>query len=138
MSNNIFSQQGVIRLMDYVSAGVGFNWQIGLFVNNATPTWNWTMASIVEASFTGYTRVITNWGTAGAFGQGGFFSIGGRSFVCTGAGPVQNVYGYFVQDVSTGDLIWAERFDSAPFPVQNVGDTVAFIPQWNGVSQFLM
>jgi hypothetical protein len=44
------------------------------------------------------------------------------SFIFTGA--VGNVYGYYVVQATSGILMWAERFPTAPYNITNAGDEI--------------
>ena len=41
----------------------------------------------------------------------------------TFTGPKGNIYGYYVSD-SAGTVLWAEKFPSGPYNVQNNGDVI--------------
>lgn len=43
--------------------------------------------------------------------------------------PIGEVYGYFVTQLPTGELVWAERFENGPYRIQTVGDKIKVTPR---------
>lgn len=39
-------------------------------------------------------------------------------------GPVGNVYGYYVIQENSGNIVWSDRFDSGPHDIKNNGDQI--------------
>jgi hypothetical protein len=102
-----------------------------LFVNNHTPAEGDALnaSDYTEMSTLGYASVSLTPGswvisgtvpTVAAYPQ--------VTFTFT-AGSLVNVYGYYVTQTTSGDLMWAERFSGAPFPIQNTGDAIQITPQ---------
>ena len=88
---------------------------VNLFKNDYTPVAGTTTGDFVLADFTGYTSKDierTDW-TAPAI-------IGGKASVTAPSAPMhwdnsgssQTVYGYWVEDPDSGDVLWAKRFDT--------------------------
>lgn len=107
------------------------NQKLKLFTNNVTPDDTFVLASLTEFTATmGYTDKTltkTSWvSTAGATGQPSTSVYAAQTWTFTAGGPI-TVYGYFVTDVSSGLLIWVEKFAVAQ-TVQNNGDTVIITP----------
>ena len=50
-------------------------------------------------------------------------------------GPPETEYGYFVLCLATGNLLWAQEFDT-PVLITNPGDQVLFVPQFSFLSQY--
>jgi hypothetical protein len=101
-----------------------------LFKSNTTPADTDTAASYTEADFTGYTNKTmtgTSWTvtsgdpTTGAYAQ--------QTFASTAGSQSQSVYGYYVTQVTSGVLIWAERFTDGPYTIVNNGDEIRITPQ---------
>lgn len=107
------------------------NQQLKLFVNNVVPDDTFVNASLTEMSTLSYaakTLTKTSWvNTAGAtaFPSTGVYAS--QTFTFT-AGTAVTVYGYWVIDVTTGLMLWAEPF-AAPKIVQNAGDQIIITPQ---------
>ena len=40
-----------------------------------------------------------------------------------------NVYGYYISDYGTSNLLWCERFAGAPFTMPTSGGTIAILPK---------
>ena len=101
-----------------------------LFKNNITPAETDTAATYTIADFTGYSSITltgASWTVSGtaptqiAFAQ--------QTFTSSANQTLQNIYGYFYLRASAADIMGAERFTSAPFPIENNGDEVRITPQ---------
>jgi len=136
MSQNIITQAGAKRILSLANASILNTWAVGLWQNNYLPNYLTTFASLVESTFPGYARTFQSWGV-GTFGQGGILTQGGRNYMCTASTPLQYIYGYFILDTVSSDLILVRRFDDGPFPIQHAGDGYAFTAQFDAVSQYL-
>lgn len=100
-----------------------------LFKNNHTPADTDDATDYVEADFTGYAAeplVQGNW--AYTPGDPSTAVYGDVVYTSTAGSQSQIVYGYYLVQRNTGDLILAERFDdndpTAPYTIVNVGDTI--------------
>lgn len=106
------------------------NQTLKLFVNNVTPDDDSTAASFTEMSTHGYaakTLTKTSWvATQGATGQPCSAAYAAQTWTFTAASAV-SVYGYYIIDVTTGKLLWAEKFASAKV-VENAGDQIIVTP----------
>jgi hypothetical protein len=87
----------------------------------------------VEADFPGYTSLDVDdadWNTPFINGSGQA-EIDGVPLVwtCSGtpSGGMQNIYGWWLQDASSGDVVWCEHFD-APVSLTANGQTVTRDP----------
>lgn len=107
------------------------NQQLKLFVNDYTPVDGSVAANFTEMSTHGYAQKVltkTNWVvSAGADGSPASAAYATQTWTFTAA-AVQNVYGYFILDATTGLLLWAERFASAK-PIENTGDQIIITPK---------
>ena len=103
------------------------NLLLRLYTNNKVPTRADTTEQYIEATFQGYSSVVlvgAQWAvvpgrpTAAASVEQKFLSTAGQ--------PAQSCYGYYVTQISSGTLMWAERFSAvnAPFVMQNNGDEI--------------
>ena len=99
-----------------------------LYSNNITPSDTDTAGTYTEATFAGYTAATltgASWGSA----SGGTITYGSQqTFTRSSTGTVENIYGYFVVQASSGTLVYSERDASAPFPVTNSGDAIKITP----------
>lgn len=100
-----------------------------LFKNDHVPVDTDTAADYVEADFVGYAAeslVMGNWVYTPANPSNATY--GDIVYTSTGGGQSQLVYGYYLVQRISGDLILAERFDDndpdAPYTIVNVGDTI--------------
>jgi|SRR6516162_620944 len=113
------------------------NIAIRLFNNNYTPAAGDTPSSYTEATFPGYSRVNTTLGAAtiDTTAHKATTTAPIATFLCTGGGTTEQIYGYYVLDASA-NLLWSERFTGAPFSMSNNGDVIAFQPLLTMISQF--
>lgn len=116
---------GEVALLQYIVNMVPpTNPVMHLYTNNYTPNENATLATLAEASQSGYapiTLVGSNWTTTLVTGSStAVYSEQTFSFT-TGV----NVYGYFVTDTTGTKLLWLERFSGAPFTLPSGGGTIA-------------
>ena len=101
---------------------------IRLYSNDQTP---------VEADVIGDYTEVTGGGYASVALTSGSWSItpGDPSVAdypqvtWTFTGSVGNVYGYYVNRTTGGELMWAERFTNGPFNIQNNGDEIRVTPR---------
>lgn len=102
-----------------------------LYTNNVTPAETDTASTYTEATGSGYAAknlVAANWTvTEGAPSDG---TAAEQTFTFSGA--LGNVYGYYLVQTSSGILLWAERFSSAPQVIQNDGDQIKITPKITG------
>jgi len=101
-----------------------------LFTNDYTPVETSVVGSFTEATGSGYAeKSLTDgsWTVTNADPAVATYDGGDQVFTFTGA--LGNVYGYYITDFAETGLVWAERFTSAPFNVQNNGDTITITLQ---------
>ena len=114
-----------------VGGGTPPSLNIGLFVNNHTPSWGDTNSAYTECTISGYSQVnipSPNWI---------IFVGGGPPATVTGTpalytvvgGSGQIVYGYFILDTNSGLYLAAEKFSTAWNP--SSGGSFAIVPVWN-------
>ena len=106
------------------------NQKLKLFVNNYTPVDGSVLASFTEMTTHGYadkTLTKTSWVvTAGSAGNPASGAYAQQTWTFTAAAAVI-VYGYYITDVTTGRLLWAERFTTSK-SVENAGDQILITP----------
>jgi len=86
--------------------------EIGLYQNNYTPVITSGAGDFTPASFGGYsgTIVMTGWTASGGGWVTPRYIITHPDVVWTADGTSTNtIYGYYVLDGVSGDLLWAER-----------------------------
>jgi len=86
--------------------------RISLFQNDYTPVITSLIGDFTEASFGGYSgpAVIASWTLSGGGWVSPRFLITHPDVVWTADGTTTNIiYGFYVWDDATGDLLWAER-----------------------------
>jgi len=106
------------------------NLVLRLFKSNTTPAETDTEATYTEADFTGYSSATltgSSWSTSGTAPTQAAYAQ--QSFTSSAGSQNQDVYGYYVTQVTSGKLMWAERFSNAPFNIANNGDVIKVTPQ---------
>lgn len=103
------------------------NLVLRLFQNNITPADTDTAGTYTESTFTGYSSINLTGASWNAAASGSISYGSQQTFTCSGASS-QNVYGYYVTQVTSGILMWAERDASAPFAITTSGDAVKITP----------
>jgi hypothetical protein len=124
----VFPDQGEnISLEAIVNKTAPQNLVLRLYQNNITPGESDTEATYTEATFTGYVAVTltgSSWGTA----AGGTISYAQQTFTSTALQATQNIYGYYLTQVTSGKLVYSERFSDAPYPITNNNDQIKVTP----------
>ncbi len=104
------------------------NLVLKLYKNNYTPVAGSTEANFTEADFTGYAS-ITLAGATWAFTQASpsYAQYPQQTFTSSADQTTQNIYGYYIVQVTSGKIMAAELF-AAPYPISNNGDTIKITP----------
>jgi hypothetical protein len=120
----------VLALQNFLNNAAPQNQVLRLYTNNITPAEGDTAATYTEASGGGYSAknlTGSSWTiTSGAPSEA---SYARQDFVFTSVPPTATMYGYFVTQATSGTLMWAERFPSAPFTIINANDEVRVTPR---------
>ncbi len=117
-----------IGLEALVGKTAGQNLVLRLYTSNTTPGETDTEATYTEASGNGYSAITltaANW----TFTAGNPSNVAYAEQTFTFTGALGNVYGYYFTQVTSGKLVWAERFTGAPFNIANNGDQIKITPQ---------
>lgn len=98
--------------------------KLKLFSNNLNPSKTTVLGDITEVDpliANGYSEIVltgTNWAISNVGGVNvAQYPI--QTFTMT-TGPI-NIYGYYVTDYYDADLLWVERFSTAPFQLPTGG-----------------
>lgn len=111
-----------------VGKTAGQNLVLVLYSSNTTPAETDTEATYTAMSGFGYADItLTAASWTFAAGNPSTLSYAEQTFTFTGAAG--NCYGYYFRQVTSGMLVWAERFTSAPFNIANNGDQIKITPQ---------
>lgn len=106
------------------------NLSLRLYKSNTTPSETDTAVTYTVADFTGYANITltgASWTvTPGAPTEASYAQ---QTFSSTAAQATQQVYGYYVVQVTSGKLMWAERFTDGPYPIANNGDQIKVTPK---------
>lgn len=98
-----------------------------LYSNNITPSDTDTAATYTEATFAGY-AAITLTGASWSAASGGVTNFAQQTFTRSSTGATENIYGYYVTQVTSGVLLWSERDGAAPAAMTNSGDNIKLTP----------
>jgi hypothetical protein len=103
------------------------NLSLRLFINNITPSDTDTTATFTQAGFPGYAAITLTGASWNAASGGSITYSAQQSWTCSGS-STDDVYGYYVVQVTSGILLWAERDGAAPAAVRNSGDVIRVTP----------
>lgn len=104
------------------------NLVLKLFSSNTTPAEGDTAVTYTEATFAGYAAATLTGASWNAASAGSIAYSAQQTFTRSTTGTTENIYGYYVVQVTSGTLVYAERDVSAPFAVTNNGDTIKITP----------
>ena len=116
-----------IALENFVNKSAPQNPVLRLYQNNITPADSDTAGTYTESTFTGYASITLTGASWNAASAGSIAYSAQQTITCSGASS-QNVYGYYITQVTSGTLMWSERDASAPFAIANIGDAVKITP----------
>lgn len=100
-----------------------------LYKNNITPAETDVTATYTESTFTGYVSkalVGANWTVVEAAPSTADYAQ--QTFSSSANQAAENAYGYVVKQTTSGIIMWAERFASAPYVITNNGDAIQVTP----------
>ena len=101
-----------------------------LFTSNTTPADTDTTATYTQASFTGYTaKTLAGSSWTVTPGDPSEASYAQQTFTSSASQTAQTVYGYYVIQSSSTELMWSERFTDGPYVVTNNGDEIRVTPK---------
>jgi hypothetical protein len=113
----------VIMMENFLNKAAPQDLRVKLYSSDTTPAETDTAATYTETSGGGYSDVAlvaATWTVTGGNPTTATYPEITISFT----GAAGNVYGYYVVQETSGDLMWAERFTSAPLNIQNNGDEI--------------
>ena len=105
------------------------NMRLGLYVNDVDIGDTTTTVDLTEASFTGYASVIMvgpSWVITGGAPSVAAYPV--VIFEVSGVTAPQTVYGYYVTNSGSGELIWGEKFPT-PELVDAAGQRISVAPR---------
>lgn len=122
----------VLAMDTFTGQGAAPLYAVGLFKNNLTPTGAEVTGDFTPADFDGYAEInVPSWSNAVDSG-GVAASFGGLClFVASGPFTTPNdIYGYFLRNRTTGEIMGSERFATGTFAVDAAGKVVPVIPRF--------
>jgi len=99
-----------------------------LYNNNYVPSKTTSIGDLTETTASGYTGITlygANWTVATSTAGTNSAAYSEQSFYFSAA---VTVYGYYVTDL-TSNLLWVERFSTAPFTLPSGGGEIAITPR---------
>ena len=129
MSLVLPNQGEQLALEALVGKTAGQNLKLCLFQNDYTPIESTIETALTEATFTGYgsiTLTAANWTFTGA--DPSHVDYAQQTFTSTAGSQNQPIYGYYLLQVTSGKLVWAERFTDGPYTIVNNGDAIKVTP----------
>lgn len=118
-----------LALEALVGKTAGQNLILKLYQNNYTPIEASTESNFTVATFTGYTDqtlTASSWAFTGA--DPSHVDYPQCTFTSTAGSQNQPIYGYYLVQVSSGKLVWAEKFTDGPYTIVNNGDAIKITP----------
>ncbi len=117
----------VLMLRYIVNNGTPDNLRLHLYSNNVVPSKGDVLGTYSEVAVGGYSNVSLN---------GSLWSTATISGTTTSTYPTQTftfttsvvVYGLYVTNNSSSQLVWAERFDPLPFSIPTTGGQIQIDP----------
>ena len=119
----------VLALKAFLNHTAGQNAVLKLYKSNTTPAETDTAASYTESTFTGYSAATltgSSWTVTG--GAPTSASYAQQTFTSSADQTLENAYGYFVVQTTSGTIMWSERFAAAPYAITNNGDAIQITP----------
>lgn len=123
----------VLALSYLVNKATPENLVLCLYQSNTTPAETDTIGTYTEATFTGYANITlagASWTVTGGAPSSATFAQ--QTFTSSAGSQNQSIYGYYIKRVTTGDLVYAERFSDGPYVIVNNGDAVKVTPTITG------
>lgn len=131
----VLPDEGLADQLSYIIktaiSGVA-DWQLMLFQNNLTPTQTTVFSDLVEATFSGYSRVTVTratWTSPTIVADKAVSTWGTTGTTWTNAGSTQTIYGYALITASSPVIRVIERFASPV--VMATGGIISVLPSYN-------
>lgn len=119
-----------LALKNFLNHTAPQNQVMDLYTNNITPAEGDTAATYTAATGSGYAQKSltgSSWTvTAGAPSEAAYAM---QEYAWSGVPTPATMYGYFIRQVASGILMWAERFTGAPYTIANATDKVQVTPK---------
>jgi hypothetical protein len=120
-----------VMLQNILNKTAPQNQSLKLYTSNTTPAETDVAGTYTEAAGFGYALIALT-GASWTITPGNPTSAAVAEQTWTFTGALGNVYGYFVVQTVSGILLFAERFTTGPFNIQNNGDQIKLTPQFTG------
>jgi hypothetical protein len=128
MNNQLIRKLAVLRTDWQAQGQVAF-----LYQNDHTPGPSDTAAAYMPATYDGASGRPVHWTNLPILAGNGVAYMRGETLVFqpTATSIASQVYGYYVLSTrEPGVLVYAQRFDGAPFVIGNTLDPISVVPEW--------
>lgn len=118
----------VVLLRYMLNHTVATDVELRLYSNNHTPAESDVLGNYTQSSAAGYTAVSlpgTGWTVSTSLGT----TTGQHADQVFSYTTSDTIYGYYVTNDAATQLLWSERFSSAPFSVPSGGGTITITPK---------
>ena len=129
--SDITTDVGEIMLLRYMLNNMSpGNVQLHLFKNNITPNGSDVIGSYTESNEAGYSAVALL-GSAWTFLTSSGTSTASYATQTLSFSTSASVYGYYLTNLQPGNtkqVIWAKKFDGAPYTIPTIGGNMQITP----------
>lgn len=117
-----------VALENFLNKTAPQNQTLKLYTNNITPGETDVAGTYTEASGNGYASVTLT-GSSWTVTTGAPTHADYAQQIFTFTGNLGNVYGYYVVQVTSGKVMFSERFADGPYNIVNNGDQIKITPR---------
>jgi len=116
---------GEVILLDNINSSLDMSaFECRLYQNNYTPVQGSVLGDFTVATFSGYAADWTTFGAASIVSnKAKIVASAPVSFVHNGGGTSNTIYGYYIVDLASSQVVWAEKFSASQLMANN-GDTL--------------
>lgn len=108
-----------------------------LYQNDVTPDVDTVVGDLTECDFGGYTSLsVAGWSVAITVSDHAKTFANLLQWQHDLAGASNDIYGYWIEDANTADLLWVERDPAAPVDISVTNPLYQVIPTFTRISEF--
>ena len=125
-------------ILDLLVVELFDNAVLHLYQNNITPADGDTLATYTEATFSGYAEITLDAWSAAFTDAGNKARVEeeAREFLHNGGAVNNSIYGYYITNVGSTQLLWAERNPAAPVVINAGNPSYTVLPRFTLNSEF--
>lgn len=119
---------GEVKMLSYMlNVSSPSNVKYHLYTNNLTPAENTVLGDFTECADASYAAISVTGGSWTVGTVAGVTSASAAT-ITFNISTTASIYGYYVTDSTSANLLWAERFAGAPLTYTSAGGTLYFDP----------